>query len=84
MGVIEIICGVLLILVSICIIISVAMQESSKNGMSALGGASSTDSYFGNNKSRTFNAMLVRFTRILAIVFFVVIIALNIVNVFVK
>ena len=84
MGVIEIIGGVLLILVSLCTIVSVAMQESSKNGMSALGGTSSTDSYFGNNKSRTFNAMLVRFTRILAIVFFVIIVALNIINVFVK
>lgn len=69
----EIIGGSLMILMSIALIIIVSLQESPKgSGVSALTGG---DSYYNRNQGRTFDAILSRFTKYLAIAFFVITIA---------
>ncbi|MBC8570061.1 preprotein translocase subunit SecG [Zongyangia hominis] len=82
MGPFQIAGGILLILTSIILIIVVLLQESNSDGMNAMTGA--TDSYLGKNSSRTYDAMLKRMTRIVAIIFVVVTIAVNAIAVFVK
>lgn len=85
MGPVEIICGILLILSSLIIIIVVLLQESKNEGglASAIGGGSN-ESFFGKNGGRTRDAKLNRFTKVAAIVFFVVTLVANIVSQVVK
>lgn len=72
----EIVGGILIILMSIAIVVLVLFQESPKgSGVSALTGA---DSYYNKNQGRTFDAMLARATKWLAVAFFVVTIASSI------
>lgn len=82
MNVFEIIGGSLMIILSIAIVALVAIQESPKgSGVSALTGG---DSYYNRNQGRTFDAMLSKVTKYLAIVFFVITIAVYAVDVFLK
>lgn len=80
MGAIEIVGGILLIITCVFIIMLVSMQEPKSDGLSAMNG--STDSYLGKNGGRTFDAMLKRFTKIGAIVFFVLTVLVNVIAVF--
>ena len=80
MGPLELAGGILLILTSIILIIVVLLQESNSSGMNAMTGA--TDSYLGKNNSRTYDAMLRRITRVVAIIFVIVTIAVNAIAVF--
>jgi preprotein translocase subunit SecG len=68
----EIVLGVLLIIVSITIAALVLLQEGKSQGLSGAiaGGA---DTFFGKNKGRTIEQLLVRITRIVAIGFFVLV-----------
>lgn len=73
MSVIEIICGVILILVSIILIVLCLMQDTkSQDGMtSAIGGGNNT-SFYDQNTGRTKEAILAKATKVCAIIFFVV------------
>ena len=79
MGVIDIICGIVLILASIMVIILVSMQES-KRGMSALTGGQSEA--VNRNYGRTRDAMLVKGTKILTAIFFALTIIVSIIDKF--
>ena len=57
MGALEIFCGILLLLVSVIIIITVTAQES-KSGLGTIAGESG--SFFDKNRGKTKEAMLVR------------------------
>lgn len=82
MNVFEIIGGSIMIILSIVIVALVSMQESPKgSGVSALTGG---DSYYNRNQGRTLDAILARATKYLAIVFFVVTIAVYAFDVFLK
>jgi preprotein translocase subunit SecG len=76
MSIFEIIAGALLLVASIFIIITVLMQEH-KNNLSSVTGTASQDSYYGKNKYRTKEARLALFTKIAAIAFFVLALAVN-------
>lgn len=82
MGILEIIGGILLIISSILIIIVVCLQESKQSGVSAMTGTS--DSYLSKNRGRTMDSKLVSITRICAIVFFVLTVALNLIITYMK
>ncbi|MBS6444476.1 MAG: preprotein translocase subunit SecG [Ruminococcus sp.] len=73
MSVIEIICGVILILVSIVLIVLCLMQDTkSQDGMtSAIGGGNNT-SFYDQNTGRTKEAILAKATKVCAIIFFIV------------
>lgn len=76
MGVIEIIGGIIICILAVLIILVVLMQEHKAKMGSLAGGSDSNDS-FGRNMGKTTDAMLSRATKVLTIVFFVVIIALG-------
>ena len=64
MGALEIIGGIVLLLLCVCIIGAVTLQES-KGGLGVLSGESS-GSFFDKNRGKTKEAMLVRVTSIMA------------------
>lgn len=77
MSVWEIIGGCLIILVSIALVVLVLFQESPKgSGVSALTGG---ESYYNKNQGRTLDAVLARFTKLVAILFFVLSIAASVI-----
>ncbi len=76
MGAVEIILGILVILVSLFIIAVVLLQQGRRAGLSGAisGGA---DTFLSKNKARTFDATLARFTKYIAIAFFVLALVAN-------
>ncbi len=75
--------GAVLLLASVLIVILVMLQQSQQQGLSgAIAGG--TDSFFDKNKGRTKEAQLAKFTKILAIVFFVATLAAVLVFALVK
>lgn len=73
--------GILLMITSILLIILVLMQDSKQSGNVFTG---ETDSYLSKNKSRTLEAKLAMATRILLIILFVLVVAVNLVIRYVK
>lgn len=76
MSVFEIILGAVICLLAVVIIVIIMLQESHDKGMGAIMGGSS-DTFYSKNKSRSLDAFLARWTTVIAIAFFVVVIALN-------
>lgn len=75
MGALRIILTILFIIVCIAIIVLVLMQEGKSAGLGALSGAA--ESYWGKNKARTMQGMLVKLTKICGVLFFLLAILLN-------
>ncbi|MCR5522277.1 MAG: preprotein translocase subunit SecG [Clostridia bacterium] len=66
----EIVLGAVLIVTSIILVVVVLMQEGRADGLSgAIAGGAET--FFGKNKGRTIEQKLVKITKALAVVFFV-------------
>ncbi|MBQ8869383.1 MAG: preprotein translocase subunit SecG [Oscillospiraceae bacterium] len=82
MNVFEIIAGIFLILTSVAIIVLVMLQDSSDSMSSAVTGDAS-QSYFNNNRGRTREEKLKKFTKICVIVFLVLTLAVGVVSRFV-
>ena len=74
----EIILGILMIIVSLVIIGVILLQEGHRAGVNGAisGGA---DTFLSKNKARTVNAKLARMTKYIAIAFFVLILAANVI-----
>ncbi len=79
MGVLRIILTVLFIIDCIALVIVVLMQEGKAAGLGAISGAAET--YWGKNKGRSMEGMLVKLTKILAVAFILFAVVLNL-NVF--
>ena len=75
---IEIIIGILVIIVSLFIIAVVLLQQGRRAGINGAisGGA---DTFLSKNKARTLDASLARWTKYIAILFFVLAIVANII-----
>ena len=78
MTALEIIGGILLILASVILIVSILLQEGGKGGLGALGGES--ESFIGKSGDRSKSAMLVRVTKICSAVFVLASLALYIIT----
>lgn len=79
MGTLEIIIGAAVLLVSLIITIICLMQEQKpQNATSALSGASN-DSFYDKNRGRTKEARLKKITTVLTVLFFVMILFMDIV-----
>ena len=76
MSIWEIVLGAVLLLLAVVIVIIIMLQEGHQQGMGAVMGGSSDTSY-SKHKSRSLDSFLERWTRIIAIVFFLLVIALN-------
>lgn len=82
MPIYEIILGVVLIITSIALIAIVLMQEGNDDGLGAIAGGA--DTFFGKNKGRTMEQKLVKITKILAVVFFILSLAATLIVLFVS
>lgn len=79
MAVLRIVLTIILILVSIAFTVIVLMQEGKSAGLGAISGAAET--YWGKNKGRSMEGLLVKLTKILAALFMILAVILNL-NVF--
>ena len=75
MGVLRVILTVLFILDCIALVIVVLMQVGKAAGLGAISGAAET--YWGKNKGRSMEGMLVKLTKVLAVAFILFAVVLN-------
>lgn len=75
MEILEIILKILFVIDCIVLTAIVLLQEGKEAGLGSIAGAS--NSYWGQNKGRSMEGALVKITRIAAIVFVVLAVALN-------
>lgn len=76
MGVGQIILGALVLVVSVAVIAVVLFQSGSRSGINgAISGVA--DTFLSKDKAKTAEAAAARLTKILAVVFFVLVLAVN-------
>ena len=75
MAVLKTILSVLFIIISLIITVVILMQEGKSAGLGAISGAA--DTYWGKNKGRSMEGMLVKITKVLVIFFIVIAAVLN-------
>ena len=75
MGVIRWIMTIAIIAVSIVMTVVILMQEGRSQGLGAISGAAET--YWGKNKGRSMEGVLVKITRICVILFLILAIVLD-------
>lgn len=81
LSIIEIIGGIALILFSIAIVLVVLFQEGQQQSMGAISGGAA-DTFLAKNKSRSIDTFLARWTKFIAVGFFIMVILVNAVSFF--
>ena len=76
MHIVKIILSIIFIIDCIALTVVVLMQEGKQQGLGAIAGAAET--YWGKNKGRSMEGKLVTITKVLAVLFVVIAIILNI------
>lgn len=76
MEVLKIILTIIFIIVCIALTVLVLMQEGKQAGLGAISGAA--ESYWGKNKGRSMEGLLVKITKWLAVAFILIAVILNI------
>lgn len=79
MGVLRIVITVVFIIVCVALVVLVLMQEGKSAGLGTISGAAET--YWGKNKGRSMEGLLVKLTKALAVLFILLSMVLNL-NVF--
>lgn len=79
MEALRIVINIIFILVCVALTVLVLMQEGKSAGLGSISGAAET--YWGRNKGRSMEGMLVKITKILAVFFMLLAVVLNL-NVF--
>lgn len=79
MAVLKIVLTIVFIVVCVALVVLVLMQEGKSAGLGAISGAAET--YWGKNKGRSMEGLLVKLTKILAALFMILAVILNL-NVF--
>ena len=77
MGAVEIIFGIVLLLFALAIIIVVLLQEGHQQSLGAITGGA--DTFLSKNKARSMDAFLARWTKFIAVGFFVLVLVINII-----
>lgn len=75
MTVLKTILTVLFIIISLVITVIILMQEGKSQGLGAISGAA--DTYWGKNKGRSMEGMLVKLTKICVTLFLILAVVLN-------
>jgi len=75
MAVLKTILTIIYVIVCIALAVIVLMQEGKSAGLGAIAGAA--DTYWGQNKGRSMEGGLIRWTKILSVLFFVLSIMLS-------
>ena len=79
MGALRVVLTILFVIDCIVLTVLVLMQEGKSAGLGAVAGAA--ESYWGKNKARSMEGLLVRLTKVCAVLFMLLAIVLNL-NVF--
>lgn len=79
MEALRVVINIIFILVCVALTVLVLMQEGKSAGLGSISGAAET--YWGRNKGRSMEGMLVKITKILAVFFVLLAVVLNL-NVF--
>ena len=79
MEALRLVINIMFILVCVALTVLVLMQEGKSAGLGSISGAAET--YWGRNKGRSMEGMLVKITKILAVFFMLLAVILNL-NVF--
>ena len=79
MEALRVVINIIFILVCVALTVLVLMQEGKSPGLGSISGAAET--YWGRNKGRSMEGMLVKITKILAVFFMLLAVVLNL-NVF--
>lgn len=79
MEALRMVINIIFILVCVALTVLVLMQEGKSAGLGSISGVAET--YWGRNKGRSMEGMLVKITKILAVLFMLLAIVLNL-NVF--
>ncbi|MCI8592443.1 MAG: preprotein translocase subunit SecG [Lachnospiraceae bacterium] len=77
MQILRIILTVIYVIDCIALTTVVLMQEGKQKGLGVIGGGNSSDTYWGQNKMRSKEGVLIMATRIMAILFIVLSLVLN-------
>lgn len=77
MEALRVVINIIFILVCVALTVLVLMQEGKSAGLGSISGAAET--YWGRNKGRSMEGGLVRGTIIMAVIFFVLSVVLNII-----
>ena len=75
MSILRTILTVIFIIISVFLAIVILMQEGKSAGLGAIGGAA--DTYWGKNKGRSMEGILVKLTRASVIIFLILAAVLN-------
>ena len=75
MAAVKVALEVLFIIVCIALTVIILMQEGKSAGLGAIAGAA--DTYWGKNKGRSMEGMLVKLTKVLAVAFILFAVVLN-------
>lgn len=75
MHIVKIILSIIFIIDCIALTVVVLMQEGKQQGLGSIAGAAET--YWGKNKGRSMEGMLVKLTRVAVILFLVLAMVLN-------
>ena len=76
MAILKTILTVIFIIISLALTVIILMQEGKSAGLGSISGAAET--YWGRNKGRSMEGMLVKITRVLVVLFVVIAAVLNI------
>ena len=79
MAALKIVLTIFFILVCVALVVLVLMQEGKSAGLGAISGT--TETYWGKNKGRSMEGRMVKITTILAVLFMVLAVILNL-NIF--
>lgn len=80
MSAVEIILGIVTIIISLAIIFAVLLQQGRRAGISgAISGAA--DTFLSKNNARTVDSMLAKWTKYIAILFFVIALVANYISI---
>ena len=74
-NILNIIITIIFILISLVITVVILMQEGKSAGLGAIAGAA--DTYWGKNKGRSMEGMLVKITKICVFAFLILAVVLN-------
>ncbi len=75
MGALRVVIMVIFIIVCIALTVLVLMQEGKSAGLGSISGAAET--YWGKNKGRSMEGLLVKLTKVCAVLFMVLALILN-------
>lgn len=75
MDILKMVLMIVFVVISLALTVIILMQEGKSAGLGAIAGAA--DTYWGKNKGRSMEGMLVRITRVLVVAFIVLAAVLN-------